>query len=99
MCGLLQHLWDIKGVRHPFDVVACMLKGGPGTVVSDFLQTFPQFNASLADEFGNGSDGNASIVDNDIGGRMFKYFYSQFSKETLPSNRHGKKLHKLIQIF
>ena len=47
-----------------------MLKGGPGTVVSDFLQTFPQFNASLADEFGNGSDGNASIVDNDIGGRI-----------------------------
>ena len=55
-----------------------MLKGGPGTVVSDSLQTFPQFNASLADEFGtslventgNGSDGNASIVNDGIGGRI-----------------------------
>ena len=50
-----QDLWTDRHVRHPFDVLGCMMQRA---LVADALWTFPQFNESLAS---SASDVNLSL--------------------------------------
>ena len=43
-----ENLWQVKEIRHPFDVLRCMMMGGPDGQIGDYLLTFPQYNNSLS---------------------------------------------------